>query len=395
MSQAATLPPSPAARPAGSLRVETLSTDSFAGLQNRWNALLSSSAADNYFLRWEWLDAWRKNFPEDREFQFSAVWDGAELVGLAPFYISRGGPLMGRRLGLASARDLSPDYMDVIARQGMEDPVAEALAAHLSGMPGWDTLEFNHTLPESLARRVAEKAAAGGQWLDVRDVDVCPFFTLSGADFDDFLKKHFPSKRRHDLQRKMRNAFDRGGLVLERVSAPEALGPALDVLFDLHVRRAGDKKIRSVFAEQKSFHQDLASRALAQGHLRLYILRQGAAAVSATYGFAYRNKYYFYQSGLDPAAGALSPGIVVLTCAVRDALAEGLAEFDLLKGTEGYKRFWATERRVECDVRVYRRSFKGWARFMSRRLKGRLRGLLTGSTWGFALAEKFFEGAAK
>ena len=44
-----------------------------------------------------------------------------------------------------------------------------------------------------------------------------------------------------------------------------------------------------------------------------------------------------YNSGFDPGRAALSPGLVLLTHLIRDAIARGKTRFDFLRGEERYK----------------------------------------------------------
>ena len=44
-----------------------------------------------------------------------------------------------------------------------------------------------------------------------------------------------------------------------------------------------------------------------------------------------------YNSGFAPEAASLSPGLVLLSHLIRDAIARGRARFDFLRGEERYK----------------------------------------------------------
>ncbi|MEE8169416.1 MAG: GNAT family N-acetyltransferase [Phycisphaerae bacterium] len=56
--------------------------------------------------------------------------------------------------------------------------------------------------------------------------------------------------------------------------------------------------------------------------------------------FHFGERAYYYQSGWDPAAAALSPGMLCLARAIRVAIEEGLCVFDFLRGSESYKSHW-------------------------------------------------------
>src|SRR5438105_4444855 len=96
------------------LAVECLSEEMFDGLQSEWNRLLDRSSSDTVFLRWEWIHTWWTLFKAERRFYALAVRDQGRLVGIAPLYIDRPGPLGVRQLKLCSD-ELGPDYLDLIA----------------------------------------------------------------------------------------------------------------------------------------------------------------------------------------------------------------------------------------------------------------------------------------
>src|SRR5207245_43184 len=80
-----------------------------------------------------------------------------------------------------------------------------------------------------------------------------------------------------------------------------------------------------------------------RGWLRLSELRLDGRPAASLYGFRYRDTFSFYQSGFDPAYARDSVGLVTMGLAIRSAIEEGAAEYDLLHGDEAYKFQWARE----------------------------------------------------
>ena len=93
------------------------------------------------------------------------------------------------------------------------------------------------------------------------------------------------------------------------------------------------------------FHRDAARRMLAAGALRLYATRLAGRVVAVFYGFALGGTTYYYLSGYDPELEKLSIGTLIVAHAMEEAVREGAAVFDFLRGAEEYKFAWgATER---------------------------------------------------
>src|SRR5438034_687859 len=99
----------------------------FRDLRQEWNALLQASASDCLFLTWEWLYTWWQCLSGKNSLFLLLVRFGEELVAIAPMMIrprqlTRLLPFQTLEfLGTGSA---GSDYLDLIIRRGMEEPVA-------------------------------------------------------------------------------------------------------------------------------------------------------------------------------------------------------------------------------------------------------------------------------
>ena len=86
----------------------------------------------------------------------------------------------------------------------------------------------------------------------------------------------------------------------------------------------------------------------------MYTLYAARRPVASVYGVVQGSKFNYYQSGYDPNWASKSVGLVLLARTVQDAFAEGLAEFDFLRGNEGYKGEWSRGERWTIQVRLWR-----------------------------------------
>ena len=102
----------------------------------------------------------------------------------------------------------------------------------------------------------------------------------------------------------------------------------------------------------EAFHREVAPLLAARGWLRLYRLFVDGRAIAAVYGIEAGRRFYYYQSGYDPAWSARSPGMVLVGRTVEEAYARGLTDYDFLRGEEPYKLDWAADRRETCAVRI-------------------------------------------
>jgi CelD/BcsL family acetyltransferase involved in cellulose biosynthesis len=100
----------------------------------------------------------------------------------------------------------------------------------------------------------------------------------------------------------------------------------------------------------REFHREFTREAQGRGWLRLYLLEVDAAPVAGWYGWRLGNRFSYYQAGFDPAWGRYSVGFLLLAETVREAIAEGASEYDLLLGDEPFKARFATGRRLGRSV---------------------------------------------
>lgn len=156
----------------------------------------------------------------------------------------------------------------------------------------------------------------------------------------------------------------------------------MEHLFELHDKRARQKRLESSFTTERSktFHRCLAALFFPTGIADLQILWKDDQPVAAHYHFVYRDRLYFFQSGLDPQWDKLSVGTSMTMLTVKLALESGVAEYDFLKGGERYKKSWATGERTEYEFRLFRRAIMGSlsaalfrARLLAKRAAARLR----------------------
>ena len=98
---------------------------------------------------------------------------------------------------------------------------------------------------------------------------------------------------------------------------------------------------------------------LDRGWLRLFVLSLDDTPVAALYGVLYRRKFYFYQSGFDPAFARHSVGLVTMGLSIEHAIRDGAVEYDLLHGEEPYKFLWAQHTRGLTGLELYPPDVRG------------------------------------
>lgn len=310
--------------PPRAIRVEPL--EDLDTVREEWDAL--AEAGGNIFATWEWASTWWRHFGEDRPLLLRGVRRGRSLVAILPLYLARAGRVaVARLLGHGPGDQLGP-----VCAPADRPAAAWALLRTLARDPRRPDLFVGEQMPAH--ERWA--ATLGGR---VLREEASPVIRADGG-FEGYLAAR-SANLRGQLRRRERRLARAHELRYRQVTEPEELPDALDTLIALHAARWGEGA--GAFAGARAaFHREFAAQALARGWLRLWILEVDGHPAAAWYGFRYRGAESYYQSGRDPRFAELSPGSVLLTHTIREALEDGVDEYRLLRGDEAYKRRLAT-----------------------------------------------------
>lgn len=316
--------------------------DGFTALAHEWNALVSRSHSDTFFLTYEWQTLWWRNLGSGELWilAFHCA-DSAQLVGIAPLYLStvREGEDAGkRRFNIVGCIEVS-DYLDLIVAKGWSEEVYTALLAWLCGpeAPAWDILDLCN-LPQGSPTYTAFPPLAQDSQLHVNvfQEDVAPAIPLPKR-FDEYLQNFVDKKQRHEIRRKQRRAERETEVGLYIVGPEHNLEAEVYDFIALQMMSRDDKAL-FMDQEMKRFFHSVARAMLDAGRLRLIFLTLNGEKAAVLYAFEYKRRLLLYNSGYDPDSYAhLSPGWVLLAYAIQYAIASGYELFDFMQGDEEYK----------------------------------------------------------
>jgi CelD/BcsL family acetyltransferase involved in cellulose biosynthesis len=323
-----------------------------AALRPEWDELFRAAGDPNPFLSWAWQHTFWATLAQGRPLWILEARDrGGALAGVLVL-VARGALGAPRRWCLLTNGLTGSDALDVLARPGWGAPVREAVAQAIAGAVGsWDAIDLEDlscgSATVGVLRRVLRPR---GVHLEVAPRFVCPGFALRGT-----FEAHLAGfKRRETYLRRRRWLEKQPGCRVEVAATPGEAPAAMEDFLRLHHLRwdaeGGSDGIPRGRVEE--FHRRVAPLLAEQGWLRLYRMFVGERAVAAVYGLELGRRFYYYQSGMDPAWSQRSPGLVLIGRTVEDAYRAGLTDYDFLRGTEPHKLDWAADRRETCAVRL-------------------------------------------
>lgn len=340
------------------------SLDEFERLASDWTALLQTSESRGIFLTWEWLYEWTKQYLGGNRLLILVVIDETGRIrGIAPCYIRSVLPHRGvgyRELAFLGTEEVCSSHLDIIAASACKRLIWHRLYRFLfqEAADEWDVLTLEEIPSTSTTiGALLDVFEEAGKVIEILKTTGCPVISLprSLAAF----RKTLSATRRYTLQRKYK-ALERLGCVSYRhfQKGPDVL-QAFDALVRLHEMRWANRDAgRGAFRRERfsAFHRRLVTRFEENGWLSISLLTLDDRPVAGIYGFVYGDTYYFYLPGFDPrAAPQASPGMLVLSRRIEQAIGEGLDFFDLLQGDAAYKTAWADGVRRSLTLRAYNR----------------------------------------
>jgi CelD/BcsL family acetyltransferase involved in cellulose biosynthesis len=176
--------------------------------------------------------------------------------------------------------------------------------------------------------------------------DVCPRAQLPSS-WKTFLAE-MRSKDRHEIKRKINKIRREVGDYRYCVTTPLEFDEDMEAFLKLH-RKSDTQKTAFMDWKKSVFFKEMAWILLQERWLELSFLEANGSKLAALLNFNYGDAVYVYNSGYDPEFGHWSPGWVLISHSIQEAIERGAKTYDFLRGNESYKyRFRAK------DFEIYR-----------------------------------------
>jgi CelD/BcsL family acetyltransferase involved in cellulose biosynthesis len=259
--------------------------------------------------------------------RFVTVDRAGELLAILPLCLNPKG-------GLHSPGASICDYLDPLMVPEHEPASWRAILAFVAAQ--WDRkmVEFTlHNNRESAACRsiLPSLAGAAGFSLEETLVEYAPAIPLpsSWEAFLGLLDAH----ERKEIRRKLNKAETKGDARLVRCDDPSLLDRAL-----LAMEAGGGEKGAAVSGYVRPLLEAIAPSLMREVRLELWTLQILGQPACYLIQLASPEGPMLYNLGYEPSMKEWSPGVVAVAMSIRNAIARGAKTFDLLRGSEPYKR---------------------------------------------------------
>lgn len=338
-----------------SYRVEIIRTlDRWQELSLPWNDLLEQSSSNTIFLSWEWLFSWAECYlNRDRELFILAVYENEELLGVAPWYLSRQRVyrfIKYSRVEFLGTPESASDYLDVFIRRGKEKEVAYRIYDFLlrEARSSWDCLTFRDVPVESpfffhFMNRIEEE----GKYAEIGRGSTCPISSRPTGTDDLF--QNVSQHRRKRFNRELKLLTNDGGIDHRSISSGEEFTDALRELFSFHEKQK-EFKDKQLYL----FLEKFIARCRGRNIVEIDLLTHQGKSIAGLLHLRHRDTLSLYlmvtDKGFNPK---ISIGNVLVGLSMKRAFEGDIATYDFLKGSEQYKFSWANGMRSSMNVFVY------------------------------------------
>ena len=273
-----------------------------------------------------WLKAWWDVFGEGEPLILLVSGENDAPLGIAPL------KLRGKTASFLGSADVC-DYQDFILAPGGETEFIRMLFDDLRSR-GVKRLDMKSVRPDASAVRLISAARRAGYRIQ-SDAEELTMIAALPETWEDYLAG-LSGKHRHEIRRKFRRLHEAGSVAYRVEENGAGIKEALPVFLHLFKISRSDKA-GFMTTRMERFFNSLVEGLVPENILKLYFLELEGRPAAAALCFEFGPTMYLYNNGYDPQYRSLSVGLLNKAHSLRDSIARGKRQYDLLSGGEAYK----------------------------------------------------------
>lgn len=304
---------------------------------------LEARADTTFFTSACWVETWLESLRPD--VQVAVIRHQLQIVGLGllcwrvaqRFWILTSKVVRLGRTGNPLDDQIWIEYNGLLLDKQHQHTAPAAFSAWLLAQQDWDEFELGATDSRQMRLYHTPGCTAVERWS-------APHYGLDLVALRQRQITYLDSlsrNTRYQINRSRKRYESSGRLTFTVLSSAAAMLAVWPTLGQLHLARWGRDEQGSGFANPRflQFHESLIRRGAPQEQVEFCILTQDGRLIGGLYNFIYRNRVYFYLSGLsDEADNQLKPGLLLHSLAIQHYLERGLDYYDFMGGESRYKQ---------------------------------------------------------
>lgn len=311
----------------------------------------------------EWLLPWFRNFAnESMELHVTiATDDEGRLRALVPLYFDR----LSQSLRLLGDGHVCSDYTGFLLDEhylegNLVTLVVDYLLDDATDVSLWKKIHFEAIDPTDRALQLLRRELTSRKANLLESNPANTWAVDLGDGWSNFLASVSKNSRKTFRKR----AEELVNVRVRWVSDFRDFEEFFPILMDLHQRRRQSVGDAGCFADDRfgRFLREVALGLIARNQLQAFTLWLDEVPIAAEIGFRSRNRWFCYQSGIDPDYLEHEPGKLANIFILRDAEKFGIQYVDFLRGDEPYKQLLKANPTPVHDWIFTRANFDGVAR---------------------------------
>jgi len=347
-----------------SIRVQRGGYELVEQVADQWRRLCDESGDEEVFYRPEWAQAYLQAFEPKADVIVISAWAGDKLRGILPLVCRRlvmsGLPIVQLTLP-ANVHSLRASLTLCPGEEG-EDALA-ALWQAVKKLPRWDTLDVASVVKSSGLDRLTALAQADGYRTARKRTSQTLYQPISAATSEKSAQPPWLAgtrpKFRSQLRRAKRQLEEQGALEVKHYSAADP--EALEKFYALEA--SGWKGVEGTAIKcdprTRQFYDTVAHAAARDGYLSLDFLELNGKPIAGHFGFNLRGRYFLAKAGYDEAFRRYGPGHLLVNEILSQTPERGLREFDFVGPATWDESRWASARRTNYRVFIFRKNWYG------------------------------------
>lgn len=332
-----------------------------------WRRLCDESGDEEVFYRPEWAQAYLQAFEPKAEVIVISCWAGERLRGILPLVRRRafvsGFPIVT----LTVPANVHSLRASLTVCPGAEGQAAlQALWRATKDLPRWDLIDVANVVEGNGLDRLVALAAADGYRAARKRTSQTLYLPIAASATSTSDKAAQPPwlagtrpKFRSHLRRAKRQLEEQGTLELKHYGAADPA--ALKKFYDLEASgwKGAEGTAIQCDARTQQFYDSVAQAAARDGYLSLDFLELNGKPIAGHFGFNLRGRYFLAKAGYDEAFRRHGPGQLLVNEILGQTPQRGLREFDFVGPATWDESRWASERRTNYRVFIFRKSLYG------------------------------------
>lgn len=337
-----------------------------------WRLLCDESGDEEVFYRPEWAQAYLQAFEPKADVIIISAWAGERLRGILPLVFRRiivsGLPIAK----LALPANFHSSRAGLTICPGEEGAaVLKALWQATKSLPRWDMIDIVHVLEGSGLDRLVTLARADG-YRTARKRTTQTLYLPIDASIPDkpgtqppWLAGTRPKFRSH-LRRARRQLEEHGTLELKHYNTADPA--ALEKFYALEASgwKGAEGTAIKCDAHTRQFYDAVAQAAARDGYFSLDFLELNGKPIAGHFAFNLRGRYFLAKAGYDEAFRRHGPGQLLVNEILGQTRERGLHEFDFVGPATWDESRWASARRTNYRIFVFRKGLYGALLYVAR-----------------------------